>query len=79
MNNIKKTSSFVHEGGGDYDSDYGTFDGPSTHNQWVMTIISIWDVTCSLYFYFCFAIDDYNVLTSFFNQCWLKIRTIIET
>lgn len=39
MNNIKKTSSFVHEGGGDYDSDYGTFDGPNTHNQLVMTII----------------------------------------
>ncbi|KAK3865752.1 hypothetical protein Pcinc_028662 [Petrolisthes cinctipes] len=33
MNNIKKTSSFVHEGGGDYDSDYGTFDGPNTYNQ----------------------------------------------
>ncbi|XP_050690940.1 syntaxin-16-like [Eriocheir sinensis] len=27
MNNFKKSSSFVHEGGGDYDSDYGTFEG----------------------------------------------------
>ncbi|XP_042870997.1 syntaxin-16-like [Penaeus japonicus] len=36
MNNIKKTSSFVHEGGGDYDNDYGTFeDGSgSRHQAW---------------------------------------------
>lgn len=34
MNNIKKTSSFVHEGGGDYDNDYGTFeDGSSSRHQ----------------------------------------------
>lgn len=33
MNNIKKTSSFVHEGGGDYDSDYGTFEGGSGSSQ----------------------------------------------
>lgn len=33
MNNIKKTSSFVHEGGGDYDSDYGTFEGGSNSSQ----------------------------------------------
>ncbi|XP_069175375.1 syntaxin-16 isoform X2 [Procambarus clarkii] len=33
MNNIKKTSSFVHEGGGDYDSEYGTFDGSSSSSQ----------------------------------------------
>ncbi|KAG0710983.1 Syntaxin-16 [Chionoecetes opilio] len=30
MNNFKKSSSFVHEGGGDYDSDYGTFEGGGT-------------------------------------------------
>lgn len=33
MNNIKKTSSFVHDGGGDYDSDYGTFEGGATMKQ----------------------------------------------
>ncbi|KAK8405941.1 hypothetical protein O3P69_006976 [Scylla paramamosain] len=37
MNNFKKSSSFVHEGGGEYDSDYGTFDasgsGVSSQNQ----------------------------------------------
>lgn len=33
MNNIKKTSSFVHEGGGDYDSDYGTFEAGSSTSQ----------------------------------------------
>ncbi|XP_066977785.1 syntaxin-16 [Macrobrachium rosenbergii] len=33
MKNIKKTSSFVHDGGGDYDSDYGTFEGGATMKQ----------------------------------------------
>ena len=33
MNNIKKTSSFVHDGGGDYDSDYGTFEGGAATKQ----------------------------------------------
>ncbi|KAK7067372.1 Syntaxin-16 [Halocaridina rubra] len=33
MNNFKKSSSFVHDGGGDYDSDYGTFEGGAVAKQ----------------------------------------------
>ena len=33
MSDFKKTSSFIHDGGGDYDSDYGTFEDGGTTKQ----------------------------------------------